>query len=153
MAKSTNAPVDPKNAKAPKAPKLDKDGKPKVTKVKAKKPVHPLVGNKDKEVYPFKSVPADYAFGKMAPLKKDDFSGLAPLIEYKASVKEWEAKELRAKAETLRKTGDNKTAKKLVKVQGTLQKLREELLKQGLDPDEILASAMAETTTDGDATE
>lgn len=132
MAKITGAPARPT---APSKPnKVKKPGRAE----------HPLVGNKDTNVFPFKAVPDDFAFDTMKPLKKKSFATDAAFFEYRAKEMEFKAGKFRAQAEEAKKVGtgaERNKAKKLVKLQSKIAELRAQLEAQGVDVEELIKKA------------
>lgn len=129
--------------------KLDKDGNPKfkVVKEKVAKPKHPAVGSADKNVYPFKSVPADYQFGKMEQLDKTDFVDHGVFLNYHVARAKWQLAKLVEKAEDWRKTGGTagKALRRFNQMQKKLAEMREQLKAAGIDPDAVLSAAAPPT--------
>lgn len=111
---------------------------------KAKRAVHPLVGNDDVKVYPFKSTPGDFDWKSHKPLKKKDFASDDGFFIYKAEEFEAKAKAFRTQAEEAKKMGSTKDrakAKRLVKMQEKMAELMKQLQAQGIDTEALLATA------------
>lgn len=107
------------------------------------RPAHPLVGNADTNVYPFKELPADFDFKTMRGLSKKDFATDAAFFEYKAKGLEAQAANFRVLAENARKLGssaERNKAKKLVKLQEQMAELSKQLAAQGIDVNALLAA-------------
>lgn len=122
----------------------NKINKPK----KPGRPEHPLVGNQDTSLFPFKAVPDDFAFDTMKPLKKKSFATDAAYFEYRAKEMDHKADKFRAQAEESKKAGtgaERNKAKKLVKLQSKIAELRAQLEAQGVDVEELIKKAAEPT--------
>lgn len=114
--------------------------------VRTKRTIHPLVGNADVKVYPFKATPPDYNFTSHKPLKKKDFASDEFFFNYKAEELIAKADLWKAKAEEARKLGSTKDrakAKRLIKMQETMAQLRKQLEAQGINVDELMGTKTA----------
>lgn len=119
------------------------------------------IGSKDPAVYPFKVVetkdeagtviarratPVGYDHDKHESLSRDDFSKPSAFKLFRAERLESKAKKFRDEAETMIKTGDGAgggKANRLVKMLNKAQELQEELKRQGIDVDALLALTKA----------
>jgi hypothetical protein len=112
----------------------------------ARRPMHPLVGHADPNVWPFAELPSDYDPAAHAPLKKKDFKEEASYYDYRASmarraVTRFET--LAAEARAGGSTKDKATEKRLARVAAQMEKLKAAIRAGGGDPDAILAKALA----------
>jgi hypothetical protein len=134
------------NRPSSQAPASAKPGTKDPAAQKEKKPSkrvkHPLVGNKEPKIYPFKSTPADYVHGKMQPFKKKDFATDDAYFTYRAEEYDAKAKDFRGRADQAKLTGSGKDkgkAKRLLKMQEKMKELEAQLKAQGVDVDALLA--------------
>jgi hypothetical protein len=120
-------------------------GKVKEVKKATGKTKHPLQGSSDKNVYPFKVLPADYDIAKNSALKTKDFASKAPFYEYKAKVLEFQAQQFRAKATAEAALPADKetkaSAKRLQRLANTMLELQKTLGSKGVDVAAIIAAA------------
>jgi len=108
---------------------------------------HPNVASADTKLYPFKeAVPAGYDFAKHKPLKKRDYEADHLFYEYRAVDCENKAKAFRVQAEEAKLLGsaqDRNKAKRYVKLQEKMAVLKSQLIAQGINVEELLATAAA----------
>lgn len=138
--KTNEAPKTPAKPTVPAVPE-----KPAKAERKGR-PTHPLVGNTDVNVYPFKELPTDFDFKTMHGLGKKDFATDAAFFEYKTKGLEAQAANFRTLAENAKKLGsaaERGKAKKLVKLQEQMAELSKQLAAQGVDVDALLAAKTA----------
>lgn len=143
MAKK-NTPAKPTTVKPTPEKSKDKKGR---TEFK-------LVGHKDEKVYPFQvAMPEGFDFKINKPLKKRDFTADHLFYEYRALEMEFKAVGFRAQAEEAKKLGsakDRSSAKRLIKLQDKMGELKEQLTKQGVNVEELLANAAKEAAAKKD---
>ncbi len=132
------AKVQPNAAAKPQGADKKKDKKPKV-----ELPKFPQVGNKDPNVYPFKTIPTDYSFDKHAALDKDDFVDRKEYLEYRARGYEHKAAQLREQAKT-GKTGGGGKVKRLAKMLDKAEAIKAELAAAGIDVEALLRATKAQ---------
>lgn len=109
-------------------------------RVKAKKearPNHPLKGNTDKTVYPFKEMPTDFNHDDMLPLESDDFLTSAGYYRYRAHFFEFKAARLRQMATNAELGGPAGDTGKALKTAAAAMKRIEDIKRllaaQGID--------------------
>ena len=120
---------------------------PEKTKTKkGKKAVFELVGSKDEKVYPFTAaVPEGFDFKTNRSLKKKDFKEDYLYFEHRAEECDFRSVAYREEAAEVKKLGsakDRGKAKRLVKLQDKMVELKEQLSKQGVDVEKLLADAL-----------
>lgn len=130
-------------------------------RVKAKKearPNHPLKGNTDKTVYPFKEMPEDFNHDDLLPLEAEDFLTSAGYYRYRAHFFEFKAARLRTMAANA-EAGGGDTSKALKTAAAAIKRLediKKLLASQGIDlatalkaeEEKLRASATAPATTE-----
>lgn len=121
--------------------------KPTPTRPKSRTDFGP-VGSKNADVYPFKkAVPEGFDFRAHKSLKKRDFALDHLFYEYRAAEMDFKAAAFRKQAEEIKKLGsakDRGRAKRLVKLQEKMAELRKQLEEQGINVNELLATATVE---------
>ncbi len=119
--------------------------KPTPEKSKKGKSVFKLVGNKDEKIYPFtEALPEGFDFKICKSLKKKDFKEDHLYFEHRAAEFDAKAVAYREEAAEVKKLGsakDRGKAKRLVKMQEKMSELKEQLTKQGIDVEKLLADA------------
>lgn len=116
-------------------------------KKKGGKPKHPLVGSDDREIYPFRELPADFDPDTHKRLGKKDFATAVAYFTYAVTEDERKLERTKQKLQDAKDgKGDNlaNNKKRLATMASKMQDLRVQLEAQGIDVDEFLAAAASD---------